>query len=281
MFQLIHGDCSKVLEQRKIIAEKSVTLTFFDPPFNQGKKYQGFNDRMPEDQYWAFITNICQLVNRVTVDGGSIYFMHREKNTEFVLKCLRETGWTFQNLICWKKKTSAVPSSKRYGKQYQIIVYATKGLEPKVFHRLRINPPLPANYKQPRPRGIFVTDVWDDITELTAGYFSSSEVLRNDKGYRFHQQQSPIALLTRIILASSSFEDLILDPFVGTGTTLVVANQLRRRSIGIDIDKTNINMSRERLSNVRKHDCAEHYYNDYLFTEKLDKIWHKLLQSDF
>ena len=54
--------------------------------------------------------DVCKEVYALTPDGGAIYFMQREKNSEFVLRCLRESGWTFQNLIVWKKKTSAVPA---------------------------------------------------------------------------------------------------------------------------------------------------------------------------
>ncbi len=86
---------------------------------------------------------VCTKIYALTSDGGAIYFMQREKNTEFVLQCLRDSGWTFQNLVVWKKKTSAVPGMKRFGKHYQIIGFATKGKTPRVFNRLRIDPPLP------------------------------------------------------------------------------------------------------------------------------------------
>ena len=102
--------------------------------------------------------------------------------------------WTFQNLIIWKKKTSAIPGLKRFGKHYQVIAFATKGKTPRVFHRLRIDPPLPADYRHARENGMFVTDVWDDIRELTAGYFAGDEALRDAEGNRLHKQQTPIQL---------------------------------------------------------------------------------------
>ena len=273
MSKLINGDCSKILTQPDIFPPSSVNLTFLDPPFNQGKQYQRFDDNMPTEQYWEFMTNICRLINNITVDGGSIYFMQREKNTEFVLKALRETGWTFQNLICWKKKTSAVPCQKRYGKQYQVIAFATKGPLPHVFHRLRIDPPLPATYKRKRSHGLYVTDIWDDIMELTAGYFSGKEAIRDIDGSRIHQQQSPIALLIRIILASTNPQDLVLDPFAGSGTTLVVANQLNRRSIGIELDTKYLQLAETRLKEIKDSDLVGRFRDDYQFTVQLDKIW--------
>jgi hypothetical protein len=136
--------------------------------------------------------------------------MQREKNAEFVLRTLRETNWEFQNLIIWKKRTSAVPVKGKYGKQYQVIVYATKGDRAKTFHRLRINPPSPAHFKVPRENGIFVTDVWDDIRELTSGYFAGDEALRTDDGERFHKQQAPLALRNHRIVCP-------LDPWTNKG----------------------------------------------------------------
>ena len=178
--------------------------------------------------------------------------MQREKNAASVLKCLKETGWIFQNLIIWKKKTSAVPCSKKFGKHYQIIAFATKGAAPRVFNRLRINPPLPSNYKFDRENGVYLTDVWDDIRELTAGYFAGDEALRKSSGDKFHKQQSPLALLLRIILSSTKIGDTVLDPFLGSGTTSVVAKMLDRNSIGIEKDEKYEKIIKKRLSQTQK-----------------------------
>jgi DNA modification methylase len=235
---------------------KKVELTFMDPPFNQQKNYSLHDDNMPKEQYWEMMKNICQKLYDNTNEGGCLYFMQREKNTEFVLKTMRESGWEFQNLIIWKKMTSAVPVVK-YGKQYQIIAYATKGKKAKTFNRLRINPRLPVGYKRGRENGIFVTDVWDDIRELTSGYFAGNEVIRNKTGERFHKQQTPLALLLRIILTSTQAVDTVLDPFAGTGTTSIVAMQTHRNSISIEIDPNNVNCIKSRLTNIRKADIIK------------------------
>jgi DNA modification methylase len=138
---------------------------------------------------------------------------------------------------------------------------------------LRISPPLPANYKYERDNGVYVTDVWDDIRELTSGYFAGDEAIRKPEGERFHKQQAPIALLLRIILSSTKPGDVVLDPFAGTGTTLVVAEQLGRKSIGIEIDPDNVQCMKERLDNIREADNIEKYHKDFICTENLDEIW--------
>lgn len=270
-FKIINDDCLIAFEQKKI--SQNVDLTFLDPPFNQQKDYAFHNDNMSEQEYWKMMKKVCQHTNEITNKGGAIYFMQREKNTEYVLKTLRETGWVFQNLIIWKKKTSAVPVANKYGKHFQVIVYATKGEKVKTFHRLRIEPKLPANYKIQRENGVYVTDVWDDIRELTSGYFAGNEAIRTKNGERLHKQQAPIALLLRIILTSSKVGDIVFDPFAGTGTTLVVAHQLQRNSIGIEIDPENANCIKERLQNIRESDIIRKYYNDYSCTKNLFEIW--------
>ena len=270
-YKILTGDCLEQLKSKRFSG--TVDLTFLDPPFNQNKDYALHDDNLSPEQYWGLMKKVCQKTFDITSEGGAIYFMQREKNTEAVLRCLRETGWTLQNLIIWKKKTSAVPVAGKFGKHYQIIAYATKGEKARIFNRLRISPPLPANYKQPRENGLFVTDVWDDIRELTSGYFAGDEAIRDKNGERFHKQQAPIALLLRIILSSTKSRDTVLDPFAGTGTTLVTAHQLGRNGVGVEIDPKNSKMIRERLEEIRDPDNTEKYYQDYIFTENLPEIW--------
>lgn len=277
--RVIFGDCREVLSK----LEPAFDLTFFDPPFNQNKDYLSCDDNLDESEYWAIMREICEQIYNLSSDGAAIYFMQREKNSEDVLRVLRETGWTFQNLIVWKKMTSAVPGQNRFGKAFQIIAFATKGKRPRVFNRLRIDPPLLKHYKFERERGCIVTDVWDDIRELTSGYFAGDEAIRKADGGRFHRQQSPLALLLRIILSSSKTGDYLLDPFAGTGTTGVVAKQLERNSVGIEIDPDNAKCIEKRLAKIVKSDRIDKYFADYKHTENLPEIWGKgaLHQTDF
>lgn len=266
------GDCAGWLGKA---ASGAVHLSFLDPPFNQGKEYRKFDDKQDDADYWRWMTDILARTRRATAPGGWTYFMQREKNAEFVLRALRESGWSFKNLIVWKKKTSAVPCSKKYGLNYQIIAAATNGDSPRVFHRLRISPPLPPGYKHARENGMYLTDVWDDIRELTAGYFAGTEAIRTEEGERFHKQQAPLALLARIILSSSRPGDVVLDPFAGTGTTLVAASLLGRKSIGVEIDPLNAECIKSRAAAPRDADIesVRKLYKDYICTENLAQIW--------
>ena len=107
---MLHESCTTALDRSDLAPR--IDLSFLDPPFNQDKVYNAWDDNLPPEEYWQWMHGICAKVYALTSDGGALYFMQREKNTEFVLQCLRDTGWTFQNLIIWKKKTSAVPGEK-------------------------------------------------------------------------------------------------------------------------------------------------------------------------
>lgn len=114
-YKILKENCLKWLDN---YSAENIHLTFIDPPFRQGKDYRFFDDNQPEEKYWDWLKDVLIKVYKISVGGGGVYFMQREKNTEKVLEVIREAGWVFQNLIIWKKKTSAVPSEYRYSKQY-------------------------------------------------------------------------------------------------------------------------------------------------------------------
>lgn len=270
LLNIYSTDCVDFLKNYN---SQSIDLTFLDPPFNQDKDYSGHDDNLDPEIYWRWMETISNLLFLHTSSGGAIYFMQREKNVSRVIETLNKTGWSYQNLIIWKKKTSAVPGVMRFGKHYQVIAFFTKGTKPRVFNKLRIDPPLQPNERIPRESGVFLTDVWDDIRELTSGYFAGEEAIRNVDGSRFHKQQAPLKLLTRIILSSSMPGDLVFDPFAGTGTTLVAATQLEREILGIDINQKNVDLMIARVSDIRPADSIRKLRADYKFTDNLDVIW--------
>lgn len=253
--------------------ENGLALTFLDPPFNQNKQYAQYDDNQPKEDYWAMMERVCSLILSYTHPGGAIYFMQREKNAHHVMRVLEASGWCFQNMIVWRKKSSAIPGRMRFAKHYQVIIFATSGKSPRVFNKLRIDPPLLETEKYRRPNDMYITDVWDDIRELTSGYFAGEEPMRSEDGERLHNQQSPIELLTRIILSSTYIGDTVLDPFAGTGTTLVVAKQLERNSFGVEIDPTNVSAINSRLCSPRDIDDVLKFRSKYKCSEDLDKIW--------
>jgi len=270
-------DCLDFLDS----TDQTFDLTYLDPPFNQNKEYNSHNDNMDPIEYWNWMENICKNIFDKTSEGGAIYFMQREKNVKEVLLTLEKTGWSFQNLIIWKKKSSAVPGAYKFGKHYQVIVFATKSNKPRVFNKLRIDPPLLVTEKYKRPTGMYVTDVWDDIRELTSGYFAGDEPLRISKTERLHNQQSPISLILRIMLSSTLPGDFVFDPFAGTATTNIVAKQIGRNSIGVEKDELYFKYCLKRINDLRDIDNVSRFMNEYKYTENLNEIWGSIEINEF
>lgn len=273
---VVNDDCLDYLRENTV---SDIDLTFLDPPFNQGKDYPSHDDSMEEDAYWAWMRDVSAEIYDATAEGGAVYFMQREKNADDVLRILRDTGWTFQNLIIWEKTTSAVPSKYRFGKKYQIIAFCTKGDKPATFNRLRHDPPTPENYDRERENGIYLTDVWKNVRELTSGYFAGNEPLRDENGDRVHKQQAPIELLTRVVLSSTLPGDTVFDPFAGTGTTGVVCDQLDRDVVLVEKDSNYHRLIQERIEEERPADDVSELYDDYQYTENLDEIWGGKVES--
>ena len=268
--KILEGDCLKLL--RKEITEQ-IDLTFFAPPDVREKEQWVFDDGRREYSYWDWLKEILSRIYRTTNDGGVVYFMHSEKNTEDVLRILRESEWTLQNLIIWKNRVSAVPSKLHYGRHYQLLAFVTKGKRPRIFNRLRVDLPPSPEHKHSRTNGVYLTDVWDDIREVASEYSLSGEHLKGSKGNLIRRTQVPVALLLRIILASSVPGDTVFDPFAGTGTTLVVAGQTYRNCIGIEIDPEYVRVIKNRLKYQRPVDNVTQYYSYYRYTQNLSSIW--------
>ena len=88
-----------------------------------------------------------------------------------------------------------------------------------------------------------------------------------------HPAVFPLELAEKAIQYYSFKNDVILDPFAGTGTTLIVAKQLQRNSIGVELNPTNVSVIKDRVSNLLKSDNILNFRKDYACTENLDNIW--------
>ncbi|GIV07449.1 MAG: hypothetical protein KatS3mg017_0651 [Fimbriimonadales bacterium] len=97
---VLEGDCLKRMAELEGQSHR-FALTFLDPPFNQGKDYASFHDNLPEEMYWDWVTEGCRAAHRLSLDGGAVYFMQRKKNTEAVLRVLREASWTLRSEQIW------------------------------------------------------------------------------------------------------------------------------------------------------------------------------------
>lgn len=251
---IYHGDCAEILNNK--IDKKSVSLIFADPPYNlsgNGLEWKGNKtggdwymvneewDKMAPPEYLKFTRKWIGACGRVLKDNGSIYISCTYHNIAEIMIVLKQFKFKINNVITWQK-TNAMPNmTKRlFTHSTEFIIWAVKGKK-WVFNYKELK----AINKDKQKDGSLkqMRDVW--AMPLVQG----RERLRGQNGRALHPTQKPEEMLKRIIIASSDKKDLVLDPFLGSGTTAVVANQLKRNWMGIEIDKKYIKMAEKRIKN--------------------------------
>lgn len=248
------GDCREILRSR--VPQKSINLIFADPPYNlsgNGLKWKGNQtggdwymvdatwDKWSATEYTQFTHEWIQECHRVLTDNGSLYIACSYHNIGEIISSLKMTGMKINNIITWHK-TNAMPNMTRrtFTHSTEFVVWAAKG-SGWIFNYGEIKQLNPEKQKNGAPKQM--RDVWR--LPLVQG----RERLRGSDGRALHPTQKPEELLRRIIIASSNINDIVLDPFAGTGTTTAVARKLGRQWIGIEKSSKFANAARKRTKN--------------------------------
>lgn len=240
--EVIKGDCLKVMNN---IPDNSVDMTFADPPFNLKKRYNGYRDDKEFDSYLNWCKEWIYEMVRITKPTGSIFVHNIPKWLTYYANFLNEIAY-FKHWIAWDAPTAPMGKSLQPG-HYGILYYA-KDTEKNKFYEIRYSHKrcrkcgyLLKDYGGKKaglhPFGPLVSDVWTDIHRI-----------KHNKYRDEHPCQLPIQLLERLILMSTDENDIVLDPFVGTGTTVIAAKRLGRKFIGIDVDEKYVNITKNKLS---------------------------------
>ncbi len=240
---LIHGDS---LELLKKLNPNSVDMIFADPPYflsndgitcsggkmvsvNKGKWDEGSS---PESKH-KFNRKWIKLCKAALSPNGTIWISGTYHNIYSVGMALEQEGFKILNNITWQK-TNPPPNlaCKCFTHSTETILWARKD-DKKAKHYFNYDLMKELNDNKQ------MKDVW------TGGLTKPSE-----KKFGKHPTQKPEYLLERIILASTKENDIVLDPFCGSGTTGVVAKRLGRKFIGIDIELDYIQISKSRFENI-------------------------------
>jgi len=272
---IIQGDCLKIMQS---ISDDSVDMTFADPPFNLKKKYNGYKDNKGFNEYLDWCKQWIYEMVRITKPTGSIFVHNIPKWLTYYATFLNKVAH-FKHWIAWDAPTA--PMGQTLQPSHYGILYYVKNLKQSKFYEIRYPHKrcrkcdyLLKDYGGKKaglhPFGPLVPDVWTDIHRI-----------KHNKYRDEHPCQLPIHLLERIILMSTDENDIVLDPFVGTGTTVIAAKRLGRRFIGIDIDEKYVNITKDKLSkespNVKVGNIWVSFYLGEIITIR-DKDWEKLSQ---
>ncbi|MEX0583444.1 MAG: site-specific DNA-methyltransferase [Sneathiella sp.] len=230
--KLICGDATA--EMAKMPAE-SVDLIVADPPYNLGKNYGNNIDLKDRDAYREFTQDWVREAARILKPGGSLYcFMGIKFIARLYLMLEEEFGLTPQGWITWHY-TQGMGRKRGFSPRHEDILWFSKGNDA-CFNLDDVRVPQKYYRKRNNMAGANPGDVW----QFSHVHYCAAERLP-------HPTQKPEALLERVIRASSNIGDVILDPFLGSGTTARVATVLGRSAIGIEVNPDYIRMAEARL----------------------------------
>lgn len=232
---LILGNSIQVLRR---ISSNSIDLIFADPPYGIGKDFGNDTDIFnSSNDYFIWAKEWIDECMRVLKDDGTMYFMSSTQNMP-KLDVYVDEKYNVINRIIWTYDSSGVQSKKKYGSLYEPIIMITKNEKSKYtfnYNDILIEAKTGSkrkliDYRKTPPQPYNTQKVPGNVWEFSRVRFKMKE-------YENHPTQKPKELLERIILASSNVGDIVLDPFSGSFTTSNVAKELKRKSIGIEINE--------------------------------------------
>lgn len=262
--KIYFGDALEALDQ---IEDESIDLIFADPPYNIGKIFASSKDKWATDEdYLEWCYKWLELCIKKLKPTGAFYVMTSTQFMPYFDLFLRK-HLTILSRIVWSYDSSGVQAKNYFGSMYEPILFCVKDKNNYTFNAddimveaktgskrklidYRKNPPQPYNtMKVPG-------NVWD-----------FARVRYRMDEYENHPTQKPIALLDRIVKASSNEGDTVLDPFSGTFTTGFVAKSLSRKTVSIELSEEYIKIGLRRL------DLATEYKGEALTkVEKTTKV---------
>lgn len=253
--EILCGDATK--EMRKI-PDNSIDMTFADPPFNLNKKYGNYKDKKAADEYIKWCEEWLTEMVRITKTTGSIIVHNIPKWLIYYANYLNKIA-IFKHWIAWDSMST--PLGKTLLPAHYGILFYTKISKGFKFHELRaphkkcrtcgeMIKDYGGKKSQIHPHGTLLSDVWADIHRI-----------RHNTRRDAHPCQLPEPLLERLILMTTDENDVVLDPFIGAGTTALAAKRLGRNFIGIDIDPKYKKIVADKLKKVHYRSSNGYKYH--------------------
>ena len=262
----VHGEIEKVAEK---LPEKFVDLLFIDPPYNLNKDFGNNKFKIKKnDDYESHFEQWLVSILHTLKDNASVYVCCDWKSSPMVFNVLNK-HLKIRNRITWEREKGrgALSNWKNCSEDvwfatvsddYKFNVDAVK-VKKKVIAPYRVDGVAKdwteseeGNYRLTHP-----SNLWTDIT---IPFWSMPE--NTD-----HPTQKPEKLLAKIILASSDKNDFVFDPFLGSGTTSVVAKKLGRKYLGVDMNDMYCTLTEKRLE-MADADPTIQGYHDGVFWER-------------
>ncbi len=206
--KLLCGSATDILAFEKLVTDKNMDLIITDPPYNVdyvGKTKDALkiqNDKMNNDKFYQFLYDSYVNMFSISKEGAPIYVFHADTEGMNFRKAFKDAGFKLSECLIWKKNCM-VMGRQDYHWQHEPILYGWKEGEGHKWYSDR----------------------------------KQTTILEFDRPIRSeeHPTMKPTALISYLMKNSSKKGDLVLDPFLGSGTTLIVAEQLSRKCLGIEL----------------------------------------------
>ena len=243
------GDCRTLLKKLK---DNSVRMAVTSPPYNLRKDYGLYADNVHLDEWKKLIDDVMKEVHRVLTPDGSFFLNVSpipDKKTKEIIpldsivwELGKKNGFYLRNKIVWHFNNMQNCVNRLSGR-WEALLWFVKDLNKYIFNLKDVKiPVITKNDKRfDVNAGRNPTDVWyfDRVNNMT----------KKRLGIEKAPCVYPTDMIERIVIMSTHKNDWVLDPFVGSGTTLVVCKNLGRNSIGFEIDKDFENKIKKRLKN--------------------------------
>lgn len=260
-----HGNC---VEGMKKVPEASVDLVFADPPFNIGYEYDEYDDRLQSEHYLGWSSDWMREVYRLLKPNGTFWLaIGDEYAAELKLEAQR-IGFLPRSWVIWYY-TFGVHCKYKFARSHAHLFYFVKDAKRFTFNRDSIAVPsarqLVYRDKRNNPQGRLPDDTWilrpQDCDEgfnpdEDTWYFPRVAGTFKERA-GFHGCQMPEQLLGRIVRACSNPAEIVMDPFSGSSTTLVVAKKLDRQFFGFELSQDYVDRGSARLEMVSVGDRLE------------------------
>ena len=236
------------------VADGSVDLVIADPPYGLGKDYGNDSDHLAGDDYVEFSRRWLEALLPKLKPDGSLYVFLSWQNSPEVFSLFKKHLIMLNEIIWDRRVPSMGGSTRRYSSVHDNIgLFARSRRHYFDIDSVRI--PYDEQTKRARSRSIFVGKKWLEMGYNPKDLWSVSRLHRQDAERVDHPTQKPLEIIRRMVLASCPPDGLVLDPFMGAGTTAVAALSEGRRFAGFEINPAYFAIAQSRVDQLSGNAC--------------------------
>ncbi|WEF32132.1 DNA-methyltransferase [Pseudoduganella chitinolytica] len=247
--------CEDALTGLSRIPDGSVDLLLTDPPYNLGKDYGNASDQQSVEEYLQWTERWIDAVLPKLKDNGSLYIFTTWRFSPEIFVMLKKR-MTMMNEIIWDRRVPSMGGSVRsYSSVHDTIGFFVRRKD-YYFDLDAVRIPYDAETKKARSRSIFVGAKWLELGYNPKDLWSVSRLHREHAERVDHPTQKPLQIIERMIKASCPPDGVVLDLFMGSGTTAVAARRTGRHFVGFELNAEYCRITAERLAKLAAPDDA-------------------------